>query len=315
MAEAIQVPIGIGGIPQAGPGAVVTERGTGPAQPIPALPSSQNQAPGYVPNLSQPADHALGIAQPTQAPAGLDAATAAQFAQFQAFLASQGKAPAPTPAAPAASKPQVLMQPTAALELAVNAAAADPVLGSMLGIFDSSGKSVDRQRAFGNALVHGDTNLIDVAYLREVAGADGDRLATLAKGIVTHCNEQASQATQDVYTLSGGEANWDASSAAFNKGAPAYLKQVVGQLIDSGDRVKIKAGAEMVVKFAQESGYVAIAPTGQVQAGGGAPGSGLGLGKEEFQKLHNALDKNDRNYNTLRNELIGRRGIGKSLGM
>lgn len=297
MADAIQVAVAPGTIPPLPPGATSNEN---------RIPPASQQVPGYVANPTSQVEH---LVHPPATPAGIPAAELAEYEAFKAFKAAQAAAPTATPA------PAVPTNPSAALDLAVSAARHDPILDSMLGIFDGAASGIDRGRALGNALTHGDVSLIDAAYLREIGGANAERLLTLAKGIVTHCAEASAQATSAVYTLAGGQAQWDAAAAAFNRGAPDHLKQFVAHALNSGSRAQIEAGAKSVVEFAKNSGLVPVPSQGHVSAAGGAPGSAQGMSKEDFQKAHAALDPNDRQYERLKGELFGRRAIGKQMGL
>lgn len=303
MVQAVQVAVPAGGLPPIPAGAILTER----------APSSSQQVPGYVAPANSPADQFVNpqgpAAQSAAQPTGL---SPEDLAAFQAFKAAQAAAKV-APTAPTAAP--VPVAPTASLDLAVTAAQHDPLLGSMLGVFDSAAAGIDRSRALGNALTHGDPALIDRAYLKEVGGANSDNLIKIATGIINHCNALATAAQQSVFQIAGGEANWGAATAAFNKGAPDHLKQYVAAAMNSGSKSQIDAAAQNVIEWAKSSGLVVTPSTGFVQSGGGAPGSAQGLSKEEFQKAHAALDKNARNYESLKGELYGRRAIGKQLGM
>lgn len=309
MAEATQIAVPAGGVPPIPAGATnVSER----------VPAASQQAPGYVPSPQNQADqYVLPLSEAQKAAAAQAAGISpADLADFLAFKAAKAAGTAPVAQAALTQEQRAVPQnPNASLDLAVRAASHDPILGSMLGIFDGTAAGVDRGRALGNALTHGDASLIDVAYLREVGGKDGERLVTLAQGIVAHCTAAAQAATDSVFALAGGQANWEASTAAFNKGAPDHLKQFVKYSLDSGSASQIKAGAEAVVAFAKSSGLVATPGTGFIASGGGAPGSAQGLSKEAFQAAHAALDKNSRTYERDKGELYGRRQIGKQMGI
>lgn len=304
MAEAQQITVAPGTIPPLPAGAVSNEL---------RLPPASQQAPGYVPVTQNQADQYVLPLTDAQKAAQAQAAgiKPEELAAFRAFQAAQAN-PAATPAP---AKPALPTNPSGALDLAVRAASHDPILGSMLGIFDGTAAGVDRGRALGNALTHGDPSLIDVAYLREVGGKDAERLVTIAQGIVQHCTAAAAQATASVFALAGGEANWDAATAAFNRSAPDHLKQFVKYSLDSGSASQVEAGAKAVVEFAKSSGLVATPGTGFIASGGGAPGSAQGLSKDAFQAAHAALDKNSRTYEREKGELYGRRQIGKQMGL
>lgn len=311
MVQVITVPTNGGGVPPIPTGATnVSQRGGGGE----GADQRQFVAPAAG---GLPADQLLNLAtqgQPApQAPAGADP----EYAAFLAWKASQG-APAvqPAPVAPVApAAPVVRVSPTAALDTTVTAAKADPVLNSMLTLLDRSVQNLDRNRAIGNALTYGDPTLVDVAYLREIGGANADSLIEVSKAVVQHATASADAAAQAVYAKAGSESDWNAASAAFNKGAPAHLKQFVAYSMNSGDRSQIDAAASTVVEFARASGLVPVVPTGHVNSGGGAPGTSQALSKAQFQQEHAKLDRNARGYEEARGELMGRRQLGIQMGL
>lgn len=263
-----------------------------------------------------PADQLLSLATQAAAPpvAAPPGVSAEEFAAFQAWKATQATKPALAPAAQVTA-PAAPVSPTASLDLTVTAAKSDPILNSMLTLLDKTVAGMDRNRAIGNALTYGDPNLVDVAYLSEVGGANAASLIEIAKGVVTHATASADAAARSVHASAGGEANWNAATAAFNKGAPAHLKQFVAYSMNSGDRAQIEAAASTVVEFAKASGLVPIASQGHLNASGGAPGSAQALSKEQFQSELGKLDRNARGYEQARGELMGRRQLGKDLGL
>lgn len=297
MAEAQQIAVPGGTVPPLPAGATSNENRTPPAT---------QQTPGYVQTPQNQADQFVLPKTPT-VPSDIDPKELEEFRKFKAAQAAAVNPPADRPTVPVSA--------TGGLDLAVRAASHDPILGSMLGIFDGTAAGVDRGRALGNALTHGDPSLIDVAYLREVGGKDAERLVTIAQGIVQHCTAAAAKATETVFALAGGEAHWEAATAAFNRSAPDHLKQFVKYSLDSGSASQVEAGAKAVVEFAKSSGFVATPGTGFIASGGGAPGSAQGLSKEAFQAAHAALDKNSRTYERDKGELYGRRQIGKQMGI
>lgn len=302
MAEQVAIPAGVNPANAIPDDAQVIQRGSGQ----PKLPSSAEQQPGWV---AKPA----GVV----APDGVDQA---EYQAFLAFKAAQAKAADPATAAAAveAAKPvpkSQPMNPMAALDLVKSAGSSDPYIGSILGVFQASAPEVDLHRALGLALARGDDSLIDRAYLKEVAGDKAEQLANIAKGLVAHVEKEVRESEAHVFGLAGGESQWLAAAAVFNKGAPTHVKQFVEYSLNSGDKTAIKAAAATVVEFAKASGQVVVKPTGHVTPSGSGAPTGQGLSKAEFQKLHFALDKNDRDYSNKSQELTARRQIGKNLGL
>lgn len=312
MAEQVAIPAGFNpanAVPADAEG--VRQRGsvTPPGAPgadggIPAVPPAAQQQPG----------HAV---QPT-APAGVDAK---EFEAFKAWQAEQAKVaaasqaakpvtPAPTPVAAGEG-----MGAEAAFAAVQTAGASDPVIANTFTMFEMVAPNVDLVRALGNAIDRADLALIDRAYLKEVGGDKADKLIKLAEGMVQHVNTAVENLVSGIYASAGGEAQWAASSASFNKDAPQYLKQYVVDQLNSANPSKIKAGVDAVLDFVKKSGALPVAPQGHVRAGGGTPSAALGLSKEQYQAERLKLNRNDRNYNDRARELDARRAIGKKLGL
>lgn len=270
-----------------------------PAAPPP------NPTPGFVqpiaPNL-QPAPAAPAApAAPTPA-AGTDALAEAVAALTKAMQAAEPAKPAESTEAPSDSL-NVLDPNT--LE--------DPTLRSMAQAFKALGTGLDFDRVFSKALSTGNSEMLDIAYLREKAGANAEGLIGLAQSIVRVVEQKAAENTGEVHKLAGGEANWNAAAAAFNKAAPQAFKLAVAQMFDSGKTASIKAAAELVVQFAKGQGFV---PTPATLLNSTAAGTtGQGLSKEDFQAELRKLNPNDRNYIANRESLFARRRIGTQIGL
>ena len=159
----------------------------------------------------------------------------------------------------------------------------------------------------------GDAELVDVAYLREAGGANAEQLVVIAKGIVNAIEAKASEVTSRVHTLAGGADAWNASTASFNTAAPAELKLVVKQMLDSNQSNLIEAGAKIVVQFGKSSGLIP-SPKPSVQGGPAGMPAAMALDKFEFQAELNKLDSTDRQFPQKRAELFARRQLGKNLG-
>ena len=258
--------------------------------PIPIPPQVTAPAPDATPAAAAPA------------PAGLDAAIAAMTAAIQSI----------TPATPAA---QAAVEP--AVESSLNGydvnSIEDPIIKSMATVMQTVGKGVDMDRAIGKAIEDGRTDLIDVAYLREVGGANAQDLITIATGLVNAVAAKSASVSNEVYTLAGGQANWDAGVAVFNQAAPSELRLVIAQMLDSGKEQLIKAGAKMVVEFSKNSGKLPnVNPL--LQSGASAPAAAQALDKVSFQTELRKLDPNARDFQSQREQLFARRQLGRQLG-
>lgn len=287
MAEATQVAIQGFNVPPA-PGAPAA-----PAAPagLPPLVPGSAETPGFVaPNKSG------GFTQ-----ADVDAQIAAAFAAAKLAAAP---APAPAPAAPAA--------PAAPVQVAGESN--DAVLEAYTTSFSAIGAGLDLSRAIGNALQFGKPELIDEAYITEKGGAQAAQLKVIAKAIVERVQAKTAEDANAAYSVAGGLDQWNASMGAFNTNAPAHLKQVVAQMINSGNAEQIKAGAQVVVDYAQSGGLVAKAP-GMVQAGVAGVDPAQALDKASFQTALWKLDKQDRSYPAQRAALFARREQGRARGL
>lgn len=292
-----------GGVPPVPPGANVIQhsRESAPAAPRPPVVpiASHDQVPGYV----------------APKPAAQDGVDPAELEAFRAWQASQKEAPAEAPPeeTPEPIENEPITDPAALLELADAAAKHDPVLASQVNLLRAAVPEMDIQRAVGNALIYGDPNLVDLAYIKEVAGAKAEDATALAKAFVESCVVAAERAVANVIDTAGGKANWQAATAAFNKLAPAHMKTVVKTLMNSGDPESIKHATSTVVEFAKQSGAMPQ-PGALVKSGAAAPATSSALSKEEFQAELRKLNPTSRNFNEARNELFQRRQLGKKLG-
>ena len=276
--------------------AVPTEGFTAPPAGSPPNGNTINIPP---PQVNAPAPDAAAAAP---APAGLDAAIAAMTAAIQSITPA-------APAAPVASAP--------AAESSLNGydvnSIDDPIIKSMATVMQTVGKGVDLDRAIGKAIEDGRTDLIDVAYLREVGGANAQDLITIATGLVNAVAAKSASVSNEVHALAGGQANWDAGVAVFNQAAPSELRLVVAQMLDSGKEQLIKAGAKMVVEFSKNSGKLPnVNPL--LQSGASAPAAAQALDKVAFQTELRKLDPNSRDFQSQREQLFARRQLGRQLG-
>lgn len=277
MAEATQVAITGFNVPPV-PGAAPAPQG------LPPLPPASEQVPGFV------TPQKGGFTQ-----ADIDAAVAA------ARATPAPAAPAPAPAVPVAPVP-------------VSGAASDPLLDSYTEAFGAIGAGLDISRAIGHALQFGKPELIDSAYIDEKGGAQAAQLKVIAKAIVERVQSKSVEDASVAYTLAGGTDQWNAAMGAFNHAAPSHLKQVVSNMINSGAPDQIKAGAQVVIDYAQSGGFITKAPE-MVQAGAAGITPAQALDKAGYQEALQKLDKQDRNYYANREALFARRKAGVARGL
>lgn len=274
-------------VPPVPAGAEVTEHSRENRQ---QPPNPADGTPGFV--APQPSPRQLPEpAAPAPAAPAVDPTLAALLAALgQAQPAAATPAPAAAPAVPASG---------------------DPVYNSLSGILTGSG--VDVTKAIAKAVEYGDVSLIDKAYIASVGGANAAHLTQLAEQLVAHAGRESEAAEQSCYALAGGQANFHSAVGVWNQNAPAHLKAIVENMMDSGIRAQSDAGAKMIVEFAKGNGGL-LQPAGLVAAGSARPGAEAALSKEQFQAEIRKLDKQAPGYEQRRGELYGLRAMGKQLG-
>lgn len=300
MAEQVAVPAGVNPNNAIPMDATVIQRSTTPN--IPPVVGSNEEKPGFV--------------APT--PAAPAAADDKDYAAFLAWKAAQegGKPVVKEEPAPVA-KPVVTegIGAEQSLEMVKAAAASDPYLTSTFNLFSLVAPKVDLARAVGTALDRGDVSLIDVAYIREAAGDNADKLIETAKGLVTHVTNTVESITTNIYEQAGGQEQFDAATAVFNEVAPKFIRGFVAEGVNSGNPERIKEAISYMLDFVKQSGKLPQAPEGHVRANGGSPSAAMGLSKAQYQAERLKLNRQDRNYADHERELTARRQLGKSLGM
>ena len=321
MAEQVAIPAGVNPAAAGGNGPDVTHYGTRANSATPGAPGGDGGIPPVPPSSVQ--RPGFQNEAPVTPPAGVDAA---EFAAYQAWKAAQGKPAATQPAQTPPATPGVKgaafqafggdgLGGDAAIAATQAAAASDPVIALTFENMATVAPDLNFARALGNAIDRADLSLIDRAYLREAGGDKAEKLIKLAEGMVNHVTQAVDNMVAETHTKAGGEAQWNASTAAFNQTAPAYLKSYVVDALNSADPAKIRQGVAAILDFAKQSGNLPQAPQGHVRAGGGVPNAALGLSKEGYQAERLKLNKFDRNYNDLARELDARRAIGKKMGL
>lgn len=263
--------------------------------PHPAV-MPQDAKPGFVVQPIAPAT--LDAVAPAAAAAPSDALAAAITALTESMK-------------PTAAEPTVAT-PAANLNTLDPSTLEDPTLRSMAGAFKLLGSTLDFDRVFSKALDSGDATLLDTAYLKEKGGANAQGLIDLAQGIVAVVQQKATEQTNAVYALAGGEAQWNAATAAFNKNAPVELRLAVSQMADSGKPQHIAAAAKLVMQFATGQGFVPT-PANLISAAN-TNAQGQALDKLGFQTELRKLDPNARDFQAKRGDLFARRALGKRLG-
>lgn len=192
----------------------------------------------------------------------------------------------------------------------------DPQLKALGELLIASAPSLDIERALGKAIEYMDPNLIDHRYIQEATGDKAKALSTLAEQIVNTAKVQGEATVNAIYQGAGGQENWNAAVALFNKQAPLHMRQVAAELLDSKNFGKIKSGAQFVLEYANQQGGLTQQP--QYQNANAARGDAAqALNKAQFQQELQKLVPEHQNPNWLaqRSELYRRRELGKQLGL
>lgn len=173
--------------------------------------------------------------------------------------------PAPAvPAVPDALKP-VELPTNKPAEVPVEASVAhlagvfaqDVNLAPAVGYLDSFCKDngLDVARVFGKAAEESDARFIDAGYLTEKLGKEAaDALVKVGSDVINYINAYTDESVAQVHKAAGGEAQWDHAAALYSQKADPMERQIVADLLNSGDRAKMAHAAKMVTAFAVSQG-------------------------------------------------------------
>lgn len=191
----------------------------------------------------------------------------------------------------------------------------DPQVRALGELLIGSAPNLDLNRAIGKAIEYGDPELVDAAYLKDIGGEKANALVNVAKQIVTAVDAKSKATIQQVYTDAGGQAQWEAAVALFNKNAPKHIKEVAQELLNSSQFSKIQTGAKFVTEYAKSQGGLSTTPDFLTPSGYQGDSS-QALDKVTFQQELRKLapEHQNPNYVQERNELFRRRQLGKNLG-
>lgn len=297
MAEHVAVPPGTAPLP---PGPSLPPEHIPPANPAPASPALPTPpTPGFA-SISQ-------AAKPVP-----DDATA-RIAELEAQLAA-AKAPKPAaaPATPAADGTLDLGD----LNNYDIGSIQDPATrATAMALKAMAGGDVDLNQLMGNAVAYGDPRLIDQRYLAEkFPGDKAQAVKGMLVALVDAVNQEATKAEQAVFSVAGGEPQWRAAAASFDQGAPSGLKAAVASMLNSGHPTNIAQAAEIIVQFAQGSGFVPVKGATTIPTATGGAGNVGGLSSEEFKAQLRTLNPNAADYSRKIQELEQLRVLGKRAG-
>lgn len=304
MTTAQQVPVQGFNVPPAAPGTTQHSREGG--SPSPNLASA--------PTIPGVPDHAtVTTSTPTQpVTPGLDPHLTALLQQ----VANQANGQPPAPVAPVAPVPPTTNDvPSGGLNDLKPGDIDDPQVRALGELLIGTVPNLDLNRAIGKAIEYGDAGLVDQAYLKEIGGEKGNALINVAQQIVAAVDAKSKATIQQVYADAGGQAQWEAAVALFNKNAPQHIKEVAKELLNSSQFSKIQTGAKFVTEYAKQQGGLTQTPdflTPSGYQGDSAQALDKATFQQELRKL--APEHQNPNYVQERNELFRRRQLGKNLG-
>lgn len=172
--------------------------------------------------------------------------------------------PPAAPAVPDALKPVALptdkpaeAAPEASVAHLAGVFAQDVNLAPAVGYLDSfcTDNGLDVARVFGKAAEEGDARFIDTGYLTEKLGKEAaDKLVKVGSDVIAYINAYTDQSVAEVHKAAGGEAQWEHAAKLYSEKADPMERQIVADLLNSGDRAKMAHAAKMVTQFAVSQG-------------------------------------------------------------
>lgn len=190
-----------------------------------------------------------------------------------------------------------------------------PGLASSVALIRQQYPNLDLERAVGKAVENQDVSLLDVHYLREVAGANADILIAHLTDVTTHAFEHTQGVVQGIYNSVGGEAKWNAMATSFREKAPALILDAVRAKLDSPNIKDVQEAVEYVKQFAADNGLVNT-PATRPNVNGAA--SEKHLTREEYIKEIRTLTKDrslsKRERQSKEDELQKRRSLSIEAG-
>ena len=170
----------------------------------------------------------------------------------------------------------------------------------------------DISKALGQAYESGDVRLIDRAFLKERFGEHSDQAIQLAEAVMEYELEASQKLLTDVYSLSGGQEQFQKAVGIFKEHAPKGMQSVVKQMLDSNDADTVKEAASLIVEYGKTSGAMTQVDKRTIAGAGFAASAGISY--EEFNKAFAQLKNTSRTYNQDMAALMEARRIGKQLG-
>lgn len=192
----------------------------------------------------------------------------------------------------------------------------DPNAARFVRLLDAHYPNIDRERVLGRALEFGDPDLIDINYLKDVVGDQYDLVLPFFEDIVEQQSQGFDAVVNEIHEFVGGKAQWEGIANAFATNAPASVRNVVKQLVDSNKLEDVKQGIEFIVDFAQRNGLAAKQPK-RLDSYGQSTG-GDTLTAEQFRAALRELggrNSDPKRYDTQVEILRKQRAAGIELGL
>ena len=249
----------------------------------------------------------------TQSTTTTDPNLAAELQSIKEMLSAKKSGVEPT----TPEQEQQVERPTGGLNDITTDDIDDPSIKRIVQLVDTHYPHLDRQRIMGKALEFGDPDFIDVNYLRDQIGDQADILIPFLEEIVETSQQSYESLVQGIYQEVGGQERWQGIAQVFTQTAPASIRNVAKQLIDSQDINQISQGIRLILDYSEQSG-IAPKPPRLIQGQGFTQGGGQALSAEDFKaelaKI-GSRNSNPRNYDKLVTELRQRRALGIELGL
>lgn len=185
-------------------------------------------------------------------------------------------------------------------------------LSTELGVSEDEFEAV-----YASALKHNDESLINPALLgKELTPEQTVRVQQLAQAAIQETTARVQHAQQSVYSIAGGEAQWNTAVQAFNTHAPQDEQGYASYLADLG---KFEEAAKYVMAFNTRGGHTTTVTQAPEQGGNGTVQSGLS--RAEYTAQVSALAKEAGNksltspeFNPRLQALNAQRQVGRTQG-
>ncbi|MGL5261028.1 MAG: hypothetical protein ACRC9P_01445 [Bacteroides sp.] len=196
-------------------------------------------------------------------------------------------------------------------------------LEGLFNIAKAQFPNLDLNRTLSRAWESGDPDLIDVNYLREVAGDEfgkyyGEYFSDLINSYTESRVQELDQWANSVFEKVGGKPKWERITSTFNTNASPTVVETVKEFLDSVDPRQRDVGVEMILNFVQPYGILAKQGAKAGELGGATPATATGsaLSSKEYMAEVAKLSNSGRlTESGALEELRARRAAGVQAGL